>query len=87
MVFLTSSSTLAKSRASTAMAVASPPASLISLSTVLMVEWTELGFGGKCVEEEKASLVVLADKTTIVCLIYNMTVQFPQFSGHGFSPA
>lgn len=64
MVFLTSSSTLAKSRASTAMAVASPPASLISLSTVLMVEWTELGFGGKCVEEEKASLVVLADKTT-----------------------
>lgn len=38
--------TLAGSRVSTGMAVASPPASLISRSTVLMVDCWELGFGG-----------------------------------------
>lgn len=83
MVLLTSSSMLAKSRASTAMAVASPPASLISRSTVLMVDWAELGFGGKWVVEEKALLVVLADTMTMGRFsmnTYNATAQFPQSS-------
>lgn len=48
-VLSTSSCKLAKSRTSTAKAAASPPASLISRSTVLMVDWGELGPGGKAV--------------------------------------
>ncbi len=59
----TSASMLAYSRVSTGMAVASPPASRISRSTVLMVDWAELGSGGKGVAR-KASLVDLADTTT-----------------------
>lgn len=46
------------------MAVASPPASRISRSTVLMVEEAELGSGGN-VERSEAFEVVLAATTTI----------------------
>lgn len=57
--------TLSKSRVSTASAVAVPPASLISRSTVLMVDWGELGSGGNG-DAVAASLVVFAATTTIV---------------------
>jgi hypothetical protein len=56
---------LVKSRVSTGMAVASPPASLISRSTVLIVDAWEFGFGGNGVHFD-ASEVVLAATTTIV---------------------
>ena len=49
LTFIVSStrhSTLEKSRVSTAIAVASPPASRISRSTVLMVDCWEFGSGG-----------------------------------------
>ena len=65
MVFSTSSCTLAKFRVSTAMAVASPPASRISLSTVLIVDWGELGSGGNELKLE-ASLTDFAATTTIL---------------------
>lgn len=43
--------------------MASPPASIISRSTVLMVDWGELGFGGNAFVFQ-ASLVVFAATTT-----------------------
>lgn len=55
--------TLSKSLVSTAMAVASPPASLISRSTVLIVDCWEFGSGGNGSKE--ASLVDFAATTTI----------------------
>lgn len=64
MVLSMSCWTLAKSLVSTAMAVASPPASLISLSTVLIVDLEEFGSGGKGVVLY-ASLVDFAATTTL----------------------
>jgi hypothetical protein len=55
--------TLAGSRVSTGMAAASPPASLISRSTVLMVDCWEFGFGGHGFALD-ASEVVLPVTTT-----------------------
>ena len=49
---------------STAIATASPPASRISRSTVLIVDWEEFGSGGKG-DVLLASEVVLAETTTI----------------------
>ena len=54
-------------RTSTGRARAEPPASVISRATVLMVDWDELGFGGKSdAGIEAASEVVLADTTTFL---------------------
>jgi hypothetical protein len=56
--------TLVKSRVSTWTASASPPDAIISLWTVLMVDWGEFGLGGNgCTLE--ASLVDLAATTTM----------------------
>jgi len=60
----TSLCTLPASRVSTAIAVACPPASLISLSTVLIVDCWEFGSGGN-VLAAYASLVVFAATTTV----------------------
>lgn len=59
-----SSLTEAKSLVSTGMAIASPPASLISLSTVLIVDSREFGSGGNGVRVF-TSLVDLAATTTL----------------------
>lgn len=64
MVSSTSFWTLAKSRTSTEMAVALPPASVISRATVLIVEAEEFGSGGKG-EHFVASDVVFAATTTV----------------------
>lgn len=60
-------STLFWSRTSTATAVASPPASRISRTTVVMVDWGELGSGGKGADPllVEASLEDLAATTTV----------------------
>ena len=63
-VFFTRACTLSKSRVSTGSAVAVPPASLISLSTVLMVDCGELGSGGKG-DAVAASLVDFAATMTM----------------------
>lgn len=63
-VLPTRARTLSNSRVSTASAVAVPPASLISRSTVLMVDCGELGSGGNG-DAVAASLVVFAATTTI----------------------
>lgn len=63
IVFATSWFMLAKSRTSTATAVASFPASLISRSTVLIVDMDEFGSGGKGTVLD-ASLVDFAATTT-----------------------
>lgn len=55
---------LSWSRTSTAMGVASPPASWISRATVLIVEACEFGSGGKG-ETLEASLVDFAATTTV----------------------
>lgn len=60
---MTKASMLAKSRTSTAMAVAIPPASVISRATVLMVDAELFGSGGKG-EHLVASDVVFAATTT-----------------------
>jgi hypothetical protein len=66
MVWAMSSSMLAKSRVSTGMAVAVPPASMISRATVEMVDAWEFGSGGKgCVLD--ASDVDFAATTTVEC--------------------
>jgi len=57
---------LAKSRVSTGMAVAVPPASRISRATVDMVDAEEFGSGGKG-EVFEASDVDFAATTTGVC--------------------
>lgn len=59
----TRASTLSGERTSTWTAVAWPPASVISLATVVMVEAEELGSGGKGPGLE-GSLMVLAATTT-----------------------
>lgn len=56
--------TLSKSRTSADIACASPPASRISLSTVLMVDCCESGFGGNGFTEY-ASEVLFAETTTV----------------------
>lgn len=67
-VSLTMVWTLVGSLVSTAIAVASPPASLISRATVLIVEAWEFGSGGKGVHWE-ASEVVLAATITAQMLM------------------
>lgn len=52
------------SRVSTTMGVASPPESVISRATVLIVDEGELGSGGKGVQRV-ASEVVFAETTTV----------------------
>ena len=61
---------LSGERVSTCMAWAIPPASVISLATVLMVDCLEFGSGGKG-EVVVASLVVLAATTTTICQYQN----------------
>lgn len=53
---------------STAIAVASPPASTISRATVLIVEYVELGSGGNG-KVLLASEVVFAATTTVLCAL------------------
>lgn len=60
--------TLEGSRVSTVMGVASPPASVISRATVDMVDWRELGSGGKGLVWE-ASEVDFAATTTAFRLV------------------
>jgi len=67
MVESTRLCTLDMSLVSTGTAVASPPASLISLSTVLMVDCGEFGFGGNGFTREEL-LVDLAAMTTFLCI-------------------
>lgn len=51
---------------STGMAVASPPARVISRATVVMVDWEDLGFGGKglILARSASEVVDLAATTT-----------------------
>jgi hypothetical protein len=63
-VLSTSDVMFSKSRTSQARARALPPASWISLATVLMVDCDEFGSGGKGVALE-ASEVVFAETTTV----------------------
>ena len=71
IVLATNAFTLSGSRVSTRIAVAAPPDSRTSRSTVLMVDWGEFGSGGKGWDGLYASLVVLAATTTVIGLSVN----------------
>jgi hypothetical protein len=66
--------TLVKSRTSTDIAVAFPPADVISRATVLIVELDEFGSGGKG-EHLVASDVVFAATTTVGQLFISMYLE------------